>query len=227
MSCGIYKITNKLNGHSYIGLSKNIEKRFLDHKTKAFGSNRKDDVKKVLYQAIRKYGLENFSFDIIEECDEESLKRREIYWIAYYNTYLDKNNYNLTPGGDMPSKNTIHIGEDHGMAKLTEEDVIYCRKCYQMGLRSRDIYNESFQEKIAWSGFLRMWHGKNWKHIMPEVFKSNPHRGKYGAKDRDFLTEAFKESGLSLNQFQKSSTCYVGYGTLHNMINNPNFYDDK
>lgn len=43
MSCGIYKITNKINGHSYIGLSNNIEHRFNDHKTKPFSSTRKDD----------------------------------------------------------------------------------------------------------------------------------------------------------------------------------------
>lgn len=40
MSCGIYKITNKENGHMYIGLSKNIERRFSDHKTKALNSKK-------------------------------------------------------------------------------------------------------------------------------------------------------------------------------------------
>ena len=47
------------------------------------------------------------------------------------------------------------------MAKLTEEDVIFCRKSYQEGKRSRDIYNEYFKDKITWGGFLRMWHEKS------------------------------------------------------------------
>ena len=140
---GIYKITNKINGHSYIGLSKDIQKRWSDHKTKAYCSKREDDRRKALYCAFRKYGLENFTFEIVEEIDAndlEKMKEREIYWIKYYNTYEDKAQYNETPGGDLPCKNTIHLGEDHGMAKLTEKDVVFCRECYRKGLRSRDVY---------------------------------------------------------------------------------------
>lgn len=98
MSCGIYKITNKINGHSYIGLSKGIEKRFSEHKSKAIHSNKKDDLDKALYRAMRKYGIDNFSYEIIEECPEEKLKEREIYWISYYNTYENREDYNETPG---------------------------------------------------------------------------------------------------------------------------------
>lgn len=87
------------------------------------------------------------------------MKEREKYWIKYYNTYEDRNHYNETPGGDLPGKNTIHIGEDHGMAKLTEEDVKFCRQKYKEGLRSRDIHTKYFKDKINYSGFLRMWHG--------------------------------------------------------------------
>lgn len=62
---------------------------------------------------------------------------------------------------------------------------------------------------------------------MPEVFEKNPHRAKYTAEDRDIITNLYKESGLTLNQFQKTKECYVGYGTLWKMINNPEFYDNK
>lgn len=227
MSCGIYKITNKINGHAYIGMSTNIERRFSDHKNKPFSSGREDDQNKVLYKAIRKYGVKNFSFEIIEICPKEKLKEREIYWIKYYNTYEDRNHYNETPGGDIPCKNTVHRGEEHGMAKLTEDDVRYCRECYRDGLRSRDIYEKSFSSKINWGGFKRMWHGQTWKHIMPEVFENNPHRGKYSATDRDIIVKLFQESGLSLNAFSKTDECFVGYGTLYKMVHNPSFYDNK
>lgn len=47
---------------------------------------------------MRKYGLNNFSFKIIEECSEKKLNDREIYWITFYDSY--HNGYNETQGGD-------------------------------------------------------------------------------------------------------------------------------
>jgi group I intron endonuclease len=229
ISCGIYKITNKINGHSYIGLSKNIERRFSDHKNKAFNSNKDEDKNKVLYKAFRKYGLDNFNFEIIEECSEDLLKEREIYWIKYYNTYLDKNHYNETPGGDLPGLKNVLQGEKHGMAKLTEEDIIFCRKAYQQGKRSREIWETYFYEKILYSGFLRMWHGRTWTHVMPEVFRKNPHPSKYGEKDCEIINSLWEENKnkMSFRQFTDSELCYVGYGTAWNMINCPEKYQGK
>lgn len=67
----------------------------------------------------------------------------------------------------------------------------------------------------------------NWKHVMPEVFETNPHRAKYGEADRDIIAQLFRDSGLSLSQIGKQKECYVGYGTLWKMINTPEFYDGK
>lgn len=227
MSCGIYCIINNFNGHMYIGLSKNIEKRMKDHFNHGINSKRKDDLDKLLYKAFKKYGIENFSWKILEECPEEQLKEKEIYWIKYYNTYKNREHYNETPGGDCPGKNTVHLGEEHGMAKLTTEDVIFCRKEYAKGSRSRDIYEKYFKDKITYEGFSRMWHGTNWKHIMPEIFNNNPHRAKYGEQDRDIIVSLFKKSGLSLSAFAKTEECYVGYGTLYKMVHEPDFYNGK
>lgn len=159
MTTGIYKMTNKINGHSYIGMSKNIERRIGEHKRLAYKSKREDDKKKALYKAIRKYGFNNFSFEILEECSEDLLKTREIYWIGYYNTYNNREHYNETPGGDCPGEKTVHRGSNHGRAYLTEEEVILCCKAYEKGERSRKIYDKFFNSKIPYSGFLKMWHG--------------------------------------------------------------------
>ena len=94
---GIYCITNLVNGKKYIGQSLNIEKRWKDHK-----SNYLNCKNSSLYAAIRKYGINNFKFEILEECDAKELNSKEIYWISFYQTYPPELNkgYNLTPGGE-------------------------------------------------------------------------------------------------------------------------------
>ena len=54
-----------------------------------------------------------------------------------------------------------------------------------------------------------------------------PHPSRYTAKDRDYIVEEYKKSGLSLQKFQRTDKCYVGWGTLWNMVNHPEFYDNK
>lgn len=90
MSCGIYKIENLINSKMYIGQSINIEKRWLRHRysTDNFA----------IHRAIRKYGITNFSFSIIEECLEEDLDKKEIYWIEKFNSIIP-NGYNMIDGG--------------------------------------------------------------------------------------------------------------------------------
>lgn len=213
----------------YIGLTNNLKRRHSDHMS-ASRNPKNRDYNLPIHKAIRKYGFENFELNILEDNIEglDKSKEREQYWIQYYNTYELREHYNETPGGDAPGKNTVHIGEEHGKAILTEKQVEYCRQCYKEGKRSRDIFNELGVEKdISYSGFLNMWHERTWKHVMPEVFEHNPHRAKYGAADRDIIVELFKKSGLTLKAFQRSDECYVGYGTLWKMVNIPEFYDGK
>lgn len=94
--CGIYKITNLINGQIYIGQSINIKSRWRKERSNAFleGSPDYDSSRS---EAFRVFGLENFFFEIIEECPKEKLNEREKYWIAYYNSYY--NGYNDTKGG--------------------------------------------------------------------------------------------------------------------------------
>ena len=94
---GIYKITNKITKQSYIGQSTNIKKRITNH-CSVYNNPNDHCYEYPLYQDMRKYGIENFEFEIIEECQSELLNDREIYWIAKFNTF--DNGYNQTEGGD-------------------------------------------------------------------------------------------------------------------------------
>ena len=95
MTCGIYKITNLQNSHSYIGQSINIENRIKAH------YRTKDSA--YIHRAIQKYGKNNFKYSILEICapNKQELNEREQYYIKKYNT-LSPNGYNLTKGGDNP-----------------------------------------------------------------------------------------------------------------------------
>lgn len=85
---GIYLIENLINNKKYVGQSKNIYARWSGHRC----DSKVRDLP--LYNAMRKYGLENFKFSILEECEVNELADREDYWIAYYNSYVP-NGYNI------------------------------------------------------------------------------------------------------------------------------------
>ena len=86
---GVYKITNNITGDFYIGSSKYIKRRWTRHKNP---SVRAQQPNSRLYKDIAYYGLDNFTFEIIEETD--NLKEREQYWIDQlkpsYNNYRAK-----------------------------------------------------------------------------------------------------------------------------------------
>lgn len=88
MSSIIYQITNQVNSKFYIGkTSKNINERFSKHCQNSKNQNT------YLYKAMRKYGIENFSIEVLETTSNAS--EREIYWIETLSPH-----YNMTKGGD-------------------------------------------------------------------------------------------------------------------------------
>ena len=96
MTCGIYKIQNIIDNKIYIGQSINIEERWKIHKNNVHGCNNSYDYP--LYKAIRKDGLENFEWSIIEECSKEELNNKEKFYIKEYNSIIPYG-YNQTFGG--------------------------------------------------------------------------------------------------------------------------------
>lgn len=92
----IYKITNDINDKVYIGKTAfSIQKRFQEHCLDAF---RERCEKRPLYAAMRKYGIEHFFIEEIEQCDDALAADREAYWIGVYEAY--SKGYNATLGGD-------------------------------------------------------------------------------------------------------------------------------
>lgn len=119
---GIYKIENLINGKVYIGQSKNIEKRWAAHRTRPFNQNSKQ-YNSSLYRSIRKYGLENFSFVVLEETLIEDLDDREKYWIEYYGSRNKEKGYNLTDGGNSATSATLTRKQVDEIKLLLETDM--------------------------------------------------------------------------------------------------------
>lgn len=138
---GIYKITNLINGHKYIGKSIDIQARWCEHKRESnlpeekWEENKRHEQTR-LHKAIRKYGSDNFSCEIIEECLEEELSAKEIYWISYYNTYLNKEDYNMTPGGDGY---TCGPGEEAPGCKISQQECNIIKQCLKKHMTACEI----------------------------------------------------------------------------------------
>ena len=128
----IYKITNDINGKIYVVKTEySIEKRFQEH---CKDYKVRDKEKRPLYSAMKKYGIEHFHIEKIEECDNPN--ERERYWIEYYGSF--KNGYNATIGGDGKSyldyeliyktylqvKNCTKTAQIVGCSKDSVEDII-------------------------------------------------------------------------------------------------------
>lgn len=115
----IYKITNLINGKEYIGqTSLSIQERFKRHIRDA---NKKYYNNRPLYNAINKYGVENFVIEKLEECSIEEVNQKEIEYINRFNTY--SNGYNATLGGE-------------GKVIIDYDEVL---KKYQIGLTAGQI----------------------------------------------------------------------------------------
>lgn len=89
---GIYQIKNILTGKVYVGSSIDIHDRILDHK-QMLKKDKHHSPK--LQNSVNKYGVENFLFEMIEECSKEFLVEREQYWIDLFSGYT--NGYNSRP----------------------------------------------------------------------------------------------------------------------------------
>ena len=80
--CGIYKITNIENQMTYVGQAVNIADRWKQHIKRGIGADAPTQNK--LYPAMKKFGPENFTFEIIEKCPRDKLNEREDYWQEFY-----------------------------------------------------------------------------------------------------------------------------------------------
>lgn len=112
----IYKITNTANSKIYIGYDTgkvSDESRWVDHR-----KHYKYNTQKVLYSAIRKYGIDCFTYEVVEEVDTlENLIDKEIFYIDFFQSYKKDIGYNRTLGGEGGDTFSIRSEESQNQTK--------------------------------------------------------------------------------------------------------------
>ena len=175
---GIYKITNLINNKVYIGQSINIQERWKAHRHRPFNSN-SVDYDSLLYRAIRKYGLENFKFEVLEECEKEALNDKEIYYIQEYKSSNPNFGYNLSNGGAGTSATDFN-------SSLKTEDIL---EIYRL-LQETELSEQEIADKFNIS--QRMVSGLNLGQYRIQKGFSYPIRSK-NLKKRNYCIDCGKE----------------------------------
>lgn len=154
----LYRITNLINGKKYIGITNNYKKRWSNHKCCS-------DPEMVIARAIKKYGVENFQFEVLEEgLTLQEASDKEILTIKKENS-LVPNGYNVAKGGYY-SCGVSHYGADNSNAHLTEEEVKYIKSHRN---EPEYILYEQFADKISYDAFKNVYLNKTYLNIQPTV----------------------------------------------------------
>lgn len=141
---GIYKITNIVNNKVYVGQSVDITERWKQHQYKAFNCN-EIAYNSAIQAAFRKYGIENFLFEVLEECEIEELDEKEREWISKLNT-LSPNGYNILVGGQKVRAKRLCINCGKPLKSGAKK---YCLDCYKENMRIGIPSKEELYQKIV------------------------------------------------------------------------------
>lgn len=195
---GIYKLTSP-SGKCYIGQSTNIYQRFRDHRRDKKYKHAK------LYNAINKYGYDNFQKEIIETCLFEALDDREKFWIKFHDSV--DNGYNCDYGGQQhkifskehrQKLRDIFLGVYNGDQNIEFyiDGVSYTSigtASKQLGIPPKTIHNRLNSKNVKYSGYL-------YKDVslvpqrQPRKYKSKSFR--IGKKIYNTLREASADTGI-------------------------------
>jgi len=192
----IYKITNKINNKVYIGCTvTSLEKRYYEHLYRCF----KSDYKSKLYNSIKKYGVENFTIELIEECDVNKIYETEKKYIELYDSF--KNGLNSTFGGEG-CLGYIHSPEIRKkISKATKEGNSHKGKTYKI-LYGENEKEEKERRKVA---VKKYWNDLTEQERIKRIEKSKESlrkKSKYPIETIKEIKEKFK-NGLTNKEINK------------------------
>ena len=163
----VYLITNLINNKKYVGITNDYKKRWENHKCC-------NDPSMAIAKAIKKYGKDNFKFEILEsDIPLEEIDEKEIYYIKKMESHVSTGKgYNISKGGRYNIANCIKCGVDNGRALLNEEQVRYIKS--HRNIPEMVLYEE-FNYIISYSAFKKIYHNKTYTNIEPtcEIYPYN------------------------------------------------------
>lgn len=214
----IYKITNILNQKSYIGKTiRDPEIRWNEHKQ----DNKHPNLP--LQRAFKKYGIDSFSFEIIEEVKEELLDEREKYYIKKFNTY--KQGYNATLGGEGGVTHTLPKEEIEKILTLWKQKCTISQiskitghsfSAIQNHIKKTGITNEQYKKQIKLNKNKAL---KNIKLCKRQNLKKE---NKFTKEQEKIIFEDFNNF-YSCTYISKKIKC--SYKKLYNFLKN--FYTEE
>ena len=195
---GIYKFTNKYNRKCYIGKSKNIENRYKGH-IKAAEHN----CNGYFYNALRKYGVEGFDFEVVLELpwlighSKEEMKAVLDYWETFYIKYFGANirqyGYNRTIGGDGISFWDEDLRKQHSLVhigKPSPRKGVHLKESTKQLLREANLGKKQSTETIEKrkKTIEEIGHPFNGKHHTKETTDkiSAKNKGKHASPDTEW-----------------------------------------
>lgn len=189
----IYVIENQINHKKYVGQSIDPVKRWRIHKN--------DDIKNpnlVIGKAFLKYGIENFTMTIIEDCEDCKMSEREIYWIKELKTFIGDPEccgYNMTRGGEaMFGDSNPFYGKQHTEESKQKMSEAAKQRIGEKNSFYRRHHSEETKEKIRQAN-------KGRKHTEEELIKMSENQmGEknhfYGKKHTEEAKEKIRQARL-------------------------------
>lgn len=213
----IYKITNLVNKKVYIGITNNYLVRWKYHKRNRVPTSK--EYNKVLYSAFRKYGIENFKFELIQQdLSVEEGKKMEIKLIKELKTLSHEQGYNVTKGGD----HTEAEGAKNRNATLSEEqakDIITRRENKEL---FSSVYKD-YKHLLKRSGIESIWLGVSWKHLQPEIITKTHASRSLTEENVRAIRKLIKETSMTYSQIGKQFNTHAA--TISNIKNGKSYSD--
>jgi group I intron endonuclease len=183
---GIYGFQNIYNGKWYVGKAKNLYNRYKDHY-----NDWKNHQEKQFYQAIKKYGWENFNYYILKEYNEipskEELSIMEEFFIKEKDSYQNGYNASQNSSGGFVSKeheekckrildklNLNQKNENHPRTSFTKEEILQIFDYAMQGAPVRWVYKQYSSHDITYESFKHLYRGEHFKDYLPKDWDKRP-----------------------------------------------------
>lgn len=217
----IYAFTNLKNNKKYIGQSINDDNSRYNNHMCAIKYEHNNEYDSPLHRAIRKYGLDNFKYEIlVKDIDDiDTLNSLEIYYIQKFNSLIP-NGYNIETGGkncSKPKDSEWRKKLTWSQAKLTEEEIISLRYAYANRESPSKIYNEKYKDRLHYQSFLNIWSGRRYGNIMPELLNKGRHT-KMTQEKANQVREIYNNEKISYTKLAEKFN--VSKSTIADIISN-------